>query len=162
MCDKDGCDYANFRLGDPYFYGSGSSFKVDSSKKMTVITQFITDDGTDNGNLVEVKRLYKQNGQVVENGAAGYDDLAEFNSITDEFCLKSKDMFAELNAHADKGGLKAMGDAMKRGMVFTMSLWDDHEAFMLWLDSNYPLEADPGQPGVARGDLKTIKKSLTV
>ena len=33
---------------------------MDSSKKMTVVTQFITDDGTDSGELVEIRRLYVQ------------------------------------------------------------------------------------------------------
>ena len=44
-----------------------------------------------------------------------------------------------------------MGEAMKRGMVLVLSLWDDHAANMLWLDSNYPPEGDVMQPGVARG-----------
>ena len=44
-----------------------------------------------------------------------------------------------------------MGDQMKNGMVLVMSLWDDHDANMLWLDSNYPLDKDPSIPGVDRG-----------
>ncbi len=44
-----------------------------------------------------------------------------------------------------------MGNSMKNGMVLVMSLWDDHDANMLWLDSNYPTDADPSDPGVARG-----------
>ena len=44
-----------------------------------------------------------------------------------------------------------MGEAFKKGMVLVMSLWDDHEANMLWLDSDYPLEKDPNSPGVKRG-----------
>lgn len=43
-----------------------------------------------------------------------------------------------------------MGQAMQRGMVLVMSIWDDHAAHMLWLDSDYPT-ADKGKPGVARG-----------
>ena len=48
-----------------------------------------------------------------------------------------------------------MGDAMKRGMVLVMSLWDDHAAQMLWLDSNYPVGCDPMQPGCHRGPCPT-------
>ena len=44
-----------------------------------------------------------------------------------------------------------MGEAMKNGMVLILSLWDDHAAHMLWLDSNYPADGDVNQPGVARG-----------
>ena len=44
-----------------------------------------------------------------------------------------------------------MGASMKRGMVLVLSLWDDPQAFMLWLDSDYPLTLDPSKPGVKRG-----------
>lgn len=44
-----------------------------------------------------------------------------------------------------------MGESFKRGMVLVLSLWDDHEANMLWLDSDYPLNLDPSKPGVKRG-----------
>lgn len=36
-------------------------------------------------------------------------------------------------------------------MVLVMSIWDDHYANMLWLDSVYLPEKE-GQPGAARGD----------
>ena len=42
------------------------------------------------------------------------------------------------NDFKNKGGLKKMGDAMANGMVLVMSIWDDHAANMLWLDSTYP------------------------
>ncbi|EEB88231.1 hypothetical protein MPER_14052 [Moniliophthora perniciosa FA553] len=32
-----------------------------------------------------------------------------------------------------------------------MIIWADHAARMLWLDSDYPLEKDPSEPGVSRG-----------
>lgn len=41
-----------------------------------------------------------------------------------------------------------MGAAMDRGMVLTMSLWDDHQANCYWLDSTYPVGAST--PGAAR------------
>jgi cellulose 1,4-beta-cellobiosidase len=36
-------------------------------------------------------------------------------------------------------------------MVLVLSLWDDGEANMLWLDSDFPLNLDPSAPGVKRG-----------
>ena len=33
-----------------------------------------------------------------------------------------------------------MGDAMDSGMVLVMSLWDDYDVNMLWLDSTYPTD----------------------
>ncbi|CAE6368679.1 unnamed protein product [Rhizoctonia solani] len=44
-----------------------------------------------------------------------------------------------------------MDKSFQAGVVLVMSIWDDHAAHMLWLDSNYPLDRDPSQPGVARG-----------
>ena len=67
VCDKDGCDYNHWRQGDREYFGVGSNFAVDSSKKMTVVTQFITDDGTDTGELVEMRRIYVQDGKVIKN-----------------------------------------------------------------------------------------------
>jgi cellulose 1,4-beta-cellobiosidase len=34
---------------------------------VTVVTQFVTSDGTDNGDLKEVRRFYVQNGRVIQN-----------------------------------------------------------------------------------------------
>jgi len=44
----------------------------------------------------------------------------------------------DTNDFKNKGGMKTMSDALGRGMVLVMSLWDDKEAHMLWLDSTYP------------------------
>ena len=67
VCDKDGCDFGSWRLGDHEYYGPGSGFKIDTTKPFTVVTQFMTDDGTENGNLISVGRKYVQNGNVIEN-----------------------------------------------------------------------------------------------
>jgi len=48
-----------------------------------------------------------------------------------------------------------MGEALKRGMVLVMSLWDDHYARMLWLDSDYPTDLPSNAPGVHRGPCAT-------
>ena len=45
--------------------------------------------------------------------------------------------------------------AVEKGLVLAMSLWDDHTAYMLWLDSDYPLNKPPTAPGVARGTCPT-------
>lgn len=67
MCDKDGCDFNSFRMGDESFFGNG--LQVDTSKPFTVVTQWITSDNTSNGDLVEIRRLYVQNGKVIMNSA---------------------------------------------------------------------------------------------
>jgi cellulose 1,4-beta-cellobiosidase len=152
VCDKDGCDLNPFRNGNTSFFGPGSSFAVDSTKPWTVITQFITSDGTASGDLVEIKRLYKQNGVVIPTPTimAGGN---EYDSITDDMCRDQKNEFGEKNDFEKKGGLQKMGKDLDGGMVLVMSLWDDWEAHMLWLDSTYPV--DGSGPGVHRGTCAT-------
>lgn len=58
ICDKDGCDFATFRHGNHTFYGPGSQFDVDTTQKFQVVTQFLTHDGTNSGEIVEIKRKY--------------------------------------------------------------------------------------------------------
>lgn len=48
-----------------------------------------------------------------------------------------------------------MGEALGRGMVLVMSIWDDHEAHMLWLDSTYPTDQTASDPGAKRGPCAT-------
>lgn len=149
VCDKDGCDLNPFRLGVKNFFGPSFS-GVDSSQPMTVVTQFITSDGTDSGDLQEIRRLFVQNGQVIESPpftASGNN----FDSLNDTSCKDMKTEFGDQNNYATQGGMKQMGKAMDNGMALVMSIWDDSAAYMLWLDSNFPENADPSKPGVARG-----------
>jgi len=153
VCDKDGCDFGSWRMGDHEFYGPGPQFKVNTKEKMTVVTQFITNDNTANGELVEIRRLYVQKGNVISNSKFNFDgtDIPAYDSITKDFCGQIKDFFGDINYHDELGGLKKLGEEMKNGMTLVMSLWDDHAANMLWLDSDYPLDADNTKPGVNRG-----------
>ena len=153
LCDPDGCDFNSFRMGDKTFLGKGLT--VDTSRKFTIVTQFISDDGTSSGNLAEIRRFYVQDGKVIPNSNVNIAGVDAVNSITDKFCSQQKTAFGDTNRFADKGGLKQMGAALKTGMVLALSLWDDHAANMLWLDSNYPLDRDASQPGVARGTCPT-------
>ncbi|CAK4205057.1 unnamed protein product [Aphanomyces euteiches] len=114
-CDKGGCGANAYAGGFRSFYGPGSTFNVDTTKPFTVVTQFYTDDNTPNGNLVEIKRFYVQNGKKIENP----------NSITDSFCSWATDF-------QTKGGMKGMGEALRPGMVLALSVWTGD---MSWLDS---------------------------
>jgi len=149
VCDKDGCDFNSFRMGDTSFYGEGLT--VDTTQPFTVITQFVTNDNTTSGTLVEIRRLYVQNGQVIQNSKTAVQGMDAFDSVTDEFCNAQKTAFDDTNSFEDRGGLGAMSKAMDSGMVLVMSLWDDHAANMLWLDSDYPVDRSASQPGASRG-----------
>jgi len=155
VCDKDGCDINPFRMGNQNFYGRGDDFEVNTLESMTLVTQFITDDGTDDGNLVEIKRFYVQNGQIIHSPPSTILDpvgLTDSDSINDQFCVDKKILFNDVNDYMEKGGTSGMGDSLDRGQVMVISLWDDVEVNMLWLDSAYPLDQDPSEPGVLRGE----------
>ncbi|KAJ3119004.1 hypothetical protein HK098_005771 [Nowakowskiella sp. JEL0407] len=161
VCDKDGCDFNSYRMGDTSFYGMGKT--VDTSKKFTVVTQFITSDGTSNGDLSEIRRFYIQNGKAIANSFSTFTGLSggPYDSVSDKFCTAQKTLFNDPNTYQKKGGLKVMGDAIGRGMVLVMSVWDDHEANMLWLDSSYPTDKDASIPGIARGACATTSGKPT-
>jgi len=154
VCDKDGCDYNHYRLGAYDYYGRGGKFEVNSKKKVTVVTQFITEGNTDDGDLIDIRRFYVQDGEVIPNSEMSIAGLSG-DSVTDATCAAMKEAFGDINDFERKGGLKAMGEALDRGVVLVMSLWDDAEANMLWLDSQYPLNKDPSTPGVIRGPCQT-------
>ncbi|KAG8917610.1 Exoglucanase 1 [Tulasnella sp. 418] len=153
VCDQPGCDFNSYRMGDTSYYGPG--LKVDTSKKFTVVTQFITADGTDTGALKEIRRLYVQNGVVIQNSKVNIPGMAAYDSITEDFCSAQKTAFSDNNVFAQKGGLTQMGKAFANGMVLVMSIWDDYTANMLWLDSAYPLDKPASDPGVTRGTCAT-------
>ncbi len=153
LCDKDGCDFNSYRMGDTTFMGTGMT--VDTSSIITVITQFITADNTTTGALSEIRRMYVQDGVLIHNSFSTFDTLTEYNSITDDFCAAQKTLFGDENSFASQGGLSKMGDSFDAGMVLVMSLWDDHAVNMLWLDSDYPTNADASEPGVSRGSCAT-------
>jgi len=144
FCDKNGCDYNPYRYGVTDFYGPGKDFDIDTTKPLTLVTQFITDDATDTGDLVEIKRFFIQNGNLWEMAPVAVPSVetgewVSYNSITDDFCSDTRAYFNESHNDFKKyGGLKSMGESMARGHVLVMSLWDDHAVNMLWLDSLYP------------------------
>lgn len=153
VCDKDGCDFNSYRMGNQNFFGPGKT--VDTTKPFTVVTQWITADNTTTGPLTEIRRLYVQNGKVIQNSAANFPGLKAYTGISDAFCNDQKQLFGDKNAFEANGGLKSMGTAVENGVVLVLSLWDDYAARMLWLDSSYPVNASSSTPGVARGNCPT-------
>jgi cellulose 1,4-beta-cellobiosidase len=137
-CDPDGCDFNSYRMGDSSFYGKGLT--VDTSKVFTVVTQFIGDP------LTEIKRYYVQGGKVIPNSQSQIANVTG-NSITTAFCDAQKAAFGDNYTFKTHGGMASMSSALKGGMTLVMSVWDDHYANMLWLDSTYPTtNTAPGGP----------------
>ena len=127
------------------FYGPGMT--VDTNKKMTVVTQFLK--GSD-GQLSEIKRFYVQNGKVIPNSESTIEGNSG-NSITTEFCESQKVAFNDRDYFTEKGGMAQTSQGLAQPMVLVMSLWNDHYANMLWLDSTWPVDADHEEPGKGRG-----------
>ncbi|KAK7427287.1 hypothetical protein QQZ08_006223 [Neonectria magnoliae] len=148
-CDPDGCDFNAYRQGNESFYGPGADFTVDTTKTMTVVTQFIK--GT-SGGLSSIKRFYVQDGKVIPNSESTISGNAG-NALTADFCTAQKSVFGDDDDFSAKGGYSGMSDALAAPMVLVMSLWDDHHSNMLWLDSTYPV--DSTGVGSKRGSCST-------
>ncbi|KAL1530145.1 hypothetical protein AB1Y20_001061 [Prymnesium parvum] len=155
VCDKSGCDWNPYREGAHMFYGPGPQFAVNSLKPFTVVTQFITDDGTDTGKLKEMKRFYIQDNKTIHNPTPSYTSVkpGDWTSISDAQCAVQMTNFSDrLDVFQGKGGIAGMGEAMARSMALVISLWDDHEVGMIWLDATDPYPVDPKKPwGAPRG-----------
>ncbi|KAK3331984.1 glycoside hydrolase [Cercophora scortea] len=147
-CDPDGCDFNSYRQGVKDFYAPGGT--VDTTKKMTVVTQFIKGSS----GLSEIKRFYVQNGKVIPNSESTIDGNPG-NSITPDFCKTQKIAFGDTDTFNDKGGFAQFSKGIEKPMVLVMSLWDDHYSNMLWLDSTFPVDASADAPGKGRGSCET-------
>ncbi|KAF4037310.1 Glycosyl hydrolase family 7 [Phytophthora infestans] len=135
-CDKPGCSFNPYRMGLKKFYGRGKSYDIDTTRPFSVITQFITDDDTETGELVEIRRLT-------------WATLNGTDSITDAMCNSSKALF---NDHPYvMGGLAQLSKQIVGGMTLVMSIWVDYGSNMTWLDS-FKTGEDPKDPGALRGD----------
>ncbi|KAH8890637.1 putative endo-beta-1,4-glucanase celB [Thozetella sp. PMI_491] len=136
VCSHTGCGFNAYAQGIKNFYAKGGT--VDTSKPFTVVTQFISADNTSISDLVEIRQLYVQGGKVIHSPQAV---SGKGNSLTDAFCANS-------TAFATRGGIKLMGESLKRGMVLIFSIWNADDGFMGWLDqgNNGPCNATEGDP----------------
>jgi hypothetical protein len=57
---------------------------------MTVVTQFVTADGTDTGALSDIRRVYVQDGKVISNRNATLPGLSQYDSVSGGFCSAQK------------------------------------------------------------------------
>jgi cellulose 1,4-beta-cellobiosidase len=99
-CDPDGCDFNSYRMGDTSFYGEGKT--VDTSSVFTVVTQFITDTGTDSGTLSEIRRFYVQNDELIPNSQSTISGVTG-NSVTETFCKAQKTAFGDTDTFDEHG-----------------------------------------------------------
>lgn len=146
-CDSSGCDFNPYRLGAEDAYGNWSGTQVDTNYPFEVTTQFLSDG---NGTLTEIRRIYMQNGIVIGEPQITFADYisddSNYSSITDDYCAAENTAFGGDADFAKMGGLTNMGQALARGMVLVMSIWNDTETYMQWLDGT-----EGTGPGSVRG-----------
>jgi len=147
VCDKQGCLFNADLMGNPGFFGPGPKYTVDTTKPLTVVTQWFTTDGTDKGDLSDVRRIYMQDGKVIYNSnATTFGVEARDNKLTDKLCQASKN--GSFDSFTKNGGMKSLGHSMDRGMVLAMSLWFDQSSGSGWLvPSNAPKPDPSAFPG---------------
>ncbi|KAH7015906.1 concanavalin A-like lectin/glucanase domain-containing protein [Ilyonectria destructans] len=140
VCDKSGCGWNPNRLNATNYYGRGDTFKVDTTRKFTVISQFLSDKS---GHLTELHRHYMQDNELISSAVVNIAGPPKINFMNDELCAATgADEFMRL------GGMTGMGEAMSRGMVLVMSIWWDQGGNMNWLDqgNSGPCNATEGNP----------------
>lgn len=142
VCDKSGCGWNPYRLNQQGYYGRGSNFTVDTTKKFTVVTSFPADPA---GALKEIHRTYIQDGTVIRAEVVKKEGVPEVAWTDDEYCAATgATQFVDLGAH------ETMGGALTRGMVLAFSIWWDEGSNMSWLDGATdgagPCNATEGNP----------------
>ncbi|KPM42577.1 Endoglucanase type C [Neonectria ditissima] len=140
VCDKSGCAWNPNRVNVTDYYGRGDAFKVDTTRKFTVVSQFLADKA---GQLKELHRHYVQDNQIIQSAVVNIAGPPKVNFMNDEYCeATGADAFMRL------GGMQGMGEAMTRGMVLVMSIWWDDSGNMAWLDqgNSGPCNATEGNP----------------
>jgi cellulose 1,4-beta-cellobiosidase len=141
--DRDGCDLNAWRMGEQTFYGPGPEFQINTMQPFQVVTRFHAPDGE----MIGIEQFYVQNGMPVHH--PNYSAMGGKNLETEESCQAQKTAFGDRNRFAEMGGMKVMGEALDRGMVLVISMWDDIAVSMNWLDSY--MGDDPSAPGALRG-----------
>jgi cellulose 1,4-beta-cellobiosidase len=117
---------------------------MDTSKKLTVVTQFISDNGSQNEILKEVRRSDLQNGNVLET-VATIQIGKLYNTIENDSCMNGS---VEDDTYMHLGGYAAFTKSLRMGAILTMSFWTDGS--MRWLDEidGWPCTSPGGKDAV--------------
>lgn len=139
--DEWGCSWNPYVYNITDFYGPARNYTINTDRVFTIVTQLITDDGTPTGTLLEIRRVYVQDGRAIRNAPITIGNMT--TTITDDaYCS------ATASYDQQRGGLAGIGEALGRGMVLIFSIWDDTGGYMNWLDSGSvgPCNATEGYP----------------
>jgi len=143
---RGGCELpALGRSGDNLFGGGGS---IDTTKPFTVVTRFLTDDGSDTGELFGIQRFFVQDGRIIDNVA----DDSGGAAVTEAYCMAQ---MATSGGRQRRGSemwngqsLHSLGEALDRGMVMVLALEDESGGPELTAAGTHlvPCPVDAGEP----------------
>ncbi|KXX81013.1 Exoglucanase 1 [Madurella mycetomatis] len=140
-CDRWGCSYNPYRMGNREFYGKGK--RVDTARKFTVVTRFTE---------TNITQFFIQDGQKIDVPVPVWDGLPKEAGLSADMCGKQLEVFIERDAFGMNGGWdQNLQQLLTQPMVLSTSINVDHYAWNIWLDSTFPLEAK-GELGFERGD----------
>merc|ERR1711988_484894 len=128
----------------------------------------ITHDGTDTGNLTEMRRFYIQDNKTYYNPMPSYGPGPhgeKYQSLSDDTCHVQMNNFTDhWDVFSGKGGISGMGEAMRRKMALVFSLWDDDEVGMIWLDATDPMPPKGKSPkaGALRGSCNQTSGNASI
>merc|ERR1712023_154124 len=145
--DRNGCYLNPYAFGHKKFYGPGSDYTINTKKPFAIVTEF---RGDKNGDLQGMYQYYYQDGKKIDQPDYG---MGSGNAMAEDFCQKLVDKYGEKSYFQDNGGLKQFGKAVKRGMTFVVSFWDDMATNMNWLDTGARGTCDPDD-----GDPKNLRE----
>ncbi|KAH7116493.1 concanavalin A-like lectin/glucanase domain-containing protein [Dactylonectria estremocensis] len=126
VCNKPGCGWNPNRVNNTNCYRRGDTFEVDTTRKFTVVSQFVSDKS---GYLKELHRHYVQDNEIIQSAVVNITGPPKINFLNNEYCAET-------------------GASEFRGMVLVMSLCWDETGYMNWLDqgNNGPCNATEGSP----------------
>ncbi|KAK4044106.1 glycoside hydrolase [Parachaetomium inaequale] len=130
QCDRWGCSYNPYRMGNTAFYGKGKT--VDTGRKFTVVTQW---------SETKVTQFFIQDGQKIELPAPVVEGLPKEAGLSADMCSKQRAVFGELDTMAQNGGWETHNrQLLSQPMVLVMSIGADvhgglveHQIWAHWI-----------------------------
>jgi cellulose 1,4-beta-cellobiosidase len=92
---------------------------------------------------------------MIDNSFTKFDSLTKLgNSVSDEFCVAQRKAFGENDSFAEDSGFPQLGATLNKGHALALSLWDDRDVNMLWLEFVCPTNSS--KAGSDRGPGKNL------
>ena len=133
-CDRHGCDYNPFRVGNTDFFGRGKT--VDTNEPFTYVPcprrrtiTTVANDGRVVTRFTEeaVTQFFIQDGVKIEAPAPVLDgfESIETGGISGEYCDVKAWEFQERDTFIELGGITRQNQILRQPLVLAMSIKDD-------------------------------------